>query len=204
VTAPVVSPTALARQEFDFSSLVEENERRTAPRRRLTIGLSVFFGLLASGGVVLMIWSHVTSHSVGELTQGLILAGGGASLAGYMVWLQRGMTVAPRTMSIGPDGISFGGGTSRPTVLVRWNDPHFRILVYDARGLPPLFRDGSKRVIDFVLRTRGVPWTPISPEAFEVLTTEAESRGLQLIGDTSGGQTGKGLNTVTISATRHP
>jgi len=157
VSSPEAPPS-----EFDLTALVSVQDHILHWGRVFQKGLAC---LVTGAGVVgfLLFFSRPSSFAPSAFP-GLLGASIALTFAAGLAWWVAGRpSSTARRLSISDRALTFGSIPSGKTLTLRWDDPKFRLTVYDRRGLPKLHRDGTLRNL-FAVVPRGGDLTPI-PEA---------------------------------------
>jgi hypothetical protein len=191
-------------QTFDLTALAAENDRLSAPTRRLVFGASLFFALAGATGIGLLVRGARAGAGDSDTAQLAILVVGGFFLAVYGFTIFVGKGLAPRRLIIGTDALTLAERPCGKAIILRWDDPRFRLTILDGRALPEVFASGRKRTIDFYVQTRFGPQTPIPAEAFEPILDQVRRHGLRLGGDPSPPDGPGSVKKLLILPARHP
>lgn len=185
---------------YDLADLADRWNKTARSRRRfLLVGSGLCF-VLALAGLYLLVSAPAGIFSFRALGAWVLLVGFGLS----SLYALRGSSLvgpAYRRLVVYDGGISFEGSSRGQSKRLPWNDPKFQLDIYDRTMLPSTELDGTPRVLDFVVRPRGGPRTPVPRPAFEAILSGAREHGLvvrrrpiQVGGDPVGG------TLVTIAA----
>lgn len=110
----------------------------------------------------------------------LVVAVVGAEFVGISILQLARVRQIPTGLDLGPESITFLMVDGQ-RVTRRWDDPAFRLEVWDYRAYPVIRRNGTRRRIDFVLSSGGIEG-PLSGEAMNELMRVASAHGRQVRG----------------------
>jgi hypothetical protein len=191
-------------QTFDLTALAAENDRLSAPTRRLVFGASLFLALAGTIGIGLLFRGARAGDGDSDSVQLAILVVGGFFLAVYGFTIFVGKGPAPRRLIVGTDALTLAGRPRGKAIILRWNDPRCRLTILDGRALPDVFASGRKRTVDFYIQPRFGPQSPIPAEAFEPILEQVRRHGLRLRGDPSPPDGPGSVKKLLILPARHP
>jgi hypothetical protein len=187
---------------FDLTDLAVIWDKGARFRWRYLFVGSGMCTLIACAGLFLLLSSPAQSLTERDSGAWILLVGFGL-VAVYGVRTMPLVGPAYRRLVLRGDSLSLESGARGRSQRLAWRDPKFKLDIYDRTGLPPTEPDGSPRVIDFLVRPRYGPRTPIPASAFEAILLGAREHGLHIARRPSqGGGDPAGGSLVTISA--HP
>ena len=197
-----ISTSSRPSQSFDLADLADMWDKASRFRRLFLLGGAGMCTAFALAGVYLLLSSLAETLSPRDLGYWILVVGFGL-VAVYGLKLAPQVGPACRRLVLDDHDLRFEAGARGRTRHLAWLDPAFELEVYDRSELPTTERDGTPRFLDFIVRLRHGPRTPLSRAAFEAILEGARSHGLEVLrrptqdrGDPAGG------SLVTISARR--
>ena len=185
---------------FDLSDLVPELDRILRPKRFLLLGFGLLGILAGAAGWWLLLTAPQSMASAPPfLFATLFLGIMFPIIAAISFWVLPSFPPSPHRILLDASGMRVERNAGETgSIILRWEDPKFRLTIYDLRPLGETWQDNSTpRKLDFVALVRRVRF-PLSSDATQCLLDEAIRHGLSIKGWESNPTVPGPVRTVTI------
>ena len=185
---------------FDLSDLVPEMDRILRPKRFLLLGFGLLGILAGAAGWWLLLTAPQSRASAPPFLFGTLFLGiMFPIIAAISFWVLPSFPPSPHRILLDASGMRVERNAGETgSIILRWEDPKFRLTIYDLRPLGETWQDNSTpRKLDFVALVRRVRF-PLSSDATKHLLDEAIRHGLRIKGWESNPTVPGPVRTVTI------
>ena len=185
---------------FDLSDLVPEMDRILRPKRFLLLGFGLLGILAGAAGWWLLLTAPQSRASSPQFLFGTLFLGiMFPIIAAISFWVLPSFPPSPHRILLDASGMRVERNAGETgSIILRWEDPKFRLTIYDLRPLGETWQDNSTpRKLDFVALVRRVRF-PLSGDATQRLLYEAIRHGLRIKGWESNPTVPGPVRTITI------
>jgi hypothetical protein len=167
---------------FDLTAVSRARYEQSRKLRIVALGMFAMMGFFAAIGFVLTIQFFSSGAPPAAIFGGVALLVGGILIASQFGLLFQLARQGSTRLTVDDTSLRFECSPSRADLVVKWDDPHFNLLLYDLRPLGEVNKAGRKRTNMFAALPVPRYYVALTPPAFEAIIRFAQEHRLRIEG----------------------